>query len=104
MRRSGGIWQGHDVSLLVTSNHYFGAFPTPVAAFLAFFLAAAPLTVFSVRVGALFFALLPFFLDPPGFSISQARLPASHSRARSSVSSSTASPRLNVAFVSPSVT
>ena len=55
-------------------------------------------------VGVLFLTLLPFFFDPPGFSISQARLPASNSRARSNVSNSTASPRLKVAFVSPSVT
>ena len=88
----------------MTSDRYLGAFPTPVAAFLAFFFAPAPFTVFSVSVGALFFTLLPFFYDPPGFSISQARLPASNSRARSNVSNSTASPRLNVAFVSPSVT
>ena len=48
----------------MTSDHYFGAFPTPVAAFLAFFLAAAPLTIFSIRVGALFFSLFPFLQVP----------------------------------------
>src|SRR5487761_2170702 len=92
------------------------AFALPVAAFLATRLAAAFLTTFLVRVGALFLAVVflaadfeavffldDFFRDGP-FSASQARRPASNSRPRSKVRPSRLSPRRRVALVSPSVT
>ena len=78
-------------------------FALPVAAFLAFAFAPAPLTTFFVRVGALFLARDDFFAglsalaaaflredffgrDATPFSASHARRPASNSSPRSSVS------------------
>jgi hypothetical protein len=55
---------GSGIELPIDKAYYLSFFDLPLADFFALRLAPAPLRVFSVRVGALFFARFVFFFTP----------------------------------------